>query len=135
MIASCNQFYIILLGFVKFNMVTAVPEGAVSIPASRRKRLSSCGNIFTSLLEIDPKCVIHLKTHKCLRKTQRRRDGFMKIEEIKEIAKQHNIKTGKAKKSDLVRTIQHAEGNEQCFDSGKVAQCGQERCAWREDCA
>jgi hypothetical protein len=59
----------------------------------------------------------------------------MKLDEIKGIAKQYNIKTGKAKKSDLVRTIQQAEGNEQCFDSGKVAQCGQDACAWREDCA
>jgi hypothetical protein len=59
----------------------------------------------------------------------------MKLEEIKEIAKQHNIKTAKAKKSDLVRTIQQAEGNVQCFDSGKVAQCGQDTCLWREDCA
>jgi hypothetical protein len=59
----------------------------------------------------------------------------MKLEEIKEIAKQYNIKTSKTKKSDLVRAIQQTEGNEQCFDSGKVAQCGQDTCAWREDCA
>jgi hypothetical protein len=58
----------------------------------------------------------------------------MKLEEIKEIAKKHNIRTGKVKKSDLVRTIQQAEGNEPCFDSGKAAQCGQDSCAWREDC-
>ncbi|MGD0842972.1 MAG: SAP domain-containing protein [Geobacteraceae bacterium] len=58
----------------------------------------------------------------------------MKLEEIKEIAKQYNIKTAKAKKSDLVRTIQQAEGNEQCFDSGKAAQCGQEKCLWRDEC-
>jgi hypothetical protein len=59
----------------------------------------------------------------------------MKLEEIKEIAKQHNIKAGKMKKSDLVKSIQQAEGNERCYDSGKAAQCGQDACAWREDCA
>ena len=59
----------------------------------------------------------------------------MKLEEIKEIAKQFNIKTGKAKKSDLVRTIQQVEGNEQCFDSGRAMLCGQDTCLWREDCA
>lgn len=59
----------------------------------------------------------------------------MKLEEIKEIAKRYNIKTGKAKKSDLVRTIQLAEGNEQCFDSGRATLCGQDTCLWREDCA
>ncbi len=58
----------------------------------------------------------------------------MKLEEIKEIAKQYNIKAAKMKKSDLVKTIQQAEGNEQCFDSGKAIQCGQNGCAWREDC-
>jgi hypothetical protein len=59
----------------------------------------------------------------------------MKLEVIKEIAKTHNIKAGKMKKSDLVKSIQQAEGYEQCFDSGKATQCGQDACAWREDCA
>lgn len=59
----------------------------------------------------------------------------MKLEEIKEIAKQYNIKTGKAKKSDLVRTIQFNEGNEQCFDGGRATLCGQDTCLWREDCS
>jgi len=58
----------------------------------------------------------------------------MKLDELKEIAKQHNIKTNKMKKADLVHAIQQAEGNDQCFDSGKVADCGQETCLWREDC-
>ena len=58
----------------------------------------------------------------------------MKLDEIKEIAKQHHIKTGKMKKAELIRAIQQAEGNEQCFDSGKAAACGQESCLWREDC-
>lgn len=59
----------------------------------------------------------------------------MKLDEIKEIARQLNIKTGKAKKSELVRAIQQAEGNEPCFDSGKSAVCGQRTCIWLEDCA
>ncbi|GAM10782.1 hypothetical protein OR1_03079 [Geobacter sp. OR-1] len=59
----------------------------------------------------------------------------MKLDEIKEIAKVHSIKTAKAKKSELVRAIQNAEGNEPCFDNGKAAQCGQESCLWRKDCA
>jgi hypothetical protein len=59
----------------------------------------------------------------------------MKLDEIKEIAKGHSIKIAKAKKSDLVRAIQHAEGNEPCFDNGKAEHCGQQNCLWREDCA
>ena len=58
----------------------------------------------------------------------------MKLDEIREIAKQHNIKTAKMKKAELVRAIQQFEGNEQCFESGKAAVCGQDRCLWREDC-
>jgi hypothetical protein len=59
----------------------------------------------------------------------------MKLDEVKEIAKQHNIKTTKAKKSDLVRAIQLAEGNVQCFESGIAAQCSEANCLWRQDCA
>lgn len=58
----------------------------------------------------------------------------MKISDIKEIAKQHHIKVGKAKKSDLVRAIQQIEGNLPCFDSNSSRQCGQQTCLWREDC-
>jgi hypothetical protein len=59
----------------------------------------------------------------------------MKVNEIKEIAKQHNLKIGKATKSELVRAIQQFEGNPQCFDSNFAAVCGQHACTWREDCA
>lgn len=58
----------------------------------------------------------------------------MKLEEIKEIAKQHDIKTGKLKKADLVRAIQLAEGNVICFETGKVSECNQTGCLWRSDC-
>jgi len=59
----------------------------------------------------------------------------MKLEEIKEIAKQHNIKAGKMKKADLVRAIQQAENNEVCFETGVADNCGQDACLWREVCA
>jgi len=59
----------------------------------------------------------------------------MKLDEIKEIAKRHNIKAGKMKKADLVRAIQLAEGNKVCFDTGQAETCGQQACLWREDCA
>jgi hypothetical protein len=58
----------------------------------------------------------------------------MKLDEIKEIAKLHNIKVGKMKKADLVRAIQQSENNEVCFESGQANSCGQEACLWREDC-
>jgi hypothetical protein len=58
----------------------------------------------------------------------------MKLEEIKEIAKQHNIKVAKLKKTDLVRAIQEAENNEVCFETGTADNCGQDACLWREAC-
>ena len=59
----------------------------------------------------------------------------MKLDDIKEIAKQHNIKAGRMKKAELVRTIQEAENNDACFETGMADNCGQESCLWREECA
>jgi hypothetical protein len=59
----------------------------------------------------------------------------MKLDEIKEIAKKHNIKIGKMKKAELVRAIQQAESNVECFETEKASVCGQDKCLWREDCA
>jgi hypothetical protein len=58
----------------------------------------------------------------------------MKLEEIKEIAKQHNIKVGKLKKTELVRAVQVAENNSVCFETGQASECGQTECLWRADC-
>ena len=58
----------------------------------------------------------------------------MKVEQIRAIAAAKGIKTGKMKKAELIRSIQKAEANEECFDTGKVQLCGQEECLWREDC-
>lgn len=58
----------------------------------------------------------------------------MKLDEIKEITRQHGIKAGKMKKAELIRTIQNAEQYEQCFEAGKADNCGQATCLWRGDC-
>jgi hypothetical protein len=58
----------------------------------------------------------------------------MKLEEIKEIAKQHNIKAGKLKKAELIRAIQLAEENIPCFETDQAAECVQDECLWRPDC-
>lgn len=58
----------------------------------------------------------------------------MKLDEIKEIARQHDIKTAKMKKADIIRAIQAAEGNNVCFDDGQASECGQSECLWRSDC-
>jgi hypothetical protein len=58
----------------------------------------------------------------------------MKLDDVKDVAKKHDIKVGKLKKAELVRAIQTAELNDSCFETGKAAECGQEECLWREDC-
>jgi hypothetical protein len=58
----------------------------------------------------------------------------MKLEEIKEIARQQSIKPGKLKKADLIKAIQKSEGNIDCFATGQASECGQASCLWREDC-
>ena len=59
----------------------------------------------------------------------------MKLEEVKLIAQLYSLKVNKMKKSELVRAIQKAEGNVQCFETGKSASCGQSGCSWREICS
>lgn len=59
----------------------------------------------------------------------------MKLDEIKEIARQHNLKIGKANKTELVRAIQQAEGNQPCFNNNSVTLCGQHDCIWRAVCS
>lgn len=58
----------------------------------------------------------------------------MKVEEIKEIARQRGVKAVKLKKGELVRAIQESEGNPTCFDTGAVNGCSQADCLWRQDC-
>ncbi len=58
----------------------------------------------------------------------------MKLEEIKSLAQLYSIKVSRMNKPELVRAIQKAEGNEQCYKSGASAICCQKDCAWRADC-
>ena len=39
-----------------------------------------------------------------------------------------------AKKGEIIRSIQAAEGNTQCFGTGVAKTCGQDKCCWRSDC-
>ena len=58
----------------------------------------------------------------------------MNMQEIKIIARECGVKSGSLKKAELVRAIQAAEGNEQCFEKGRAAECGQEKCLRKADC-
>lgn len=58
----------------------------------------------------------------------------MNMQEVKKIATDKGIKAGKMKKSDIIRTIQAAEGNSPCFQTPTVQSCDQTGCCWRTDC-
>ena len=58
----------------------------------------------------------------------------MNVKDIKKVAKKMGIQAGKMKKADLVRTIQSAEGNTPCFQTGILSACDQEIVCWRSDC-
>ena len=58
----------------------------------------------------------------------------MNMQEIRTIAKAHGVKAGKLTKVKLVRSIQAAEGNFDCFATAADGFCDQQGCLWREDC-
>lgn len=58
----------------------------------------------------------------------------MTVKQIKDIARQKNVRTGNMKKEPLVRAIQKAEGNFDCFGTATAGICDQIGCIWREDC-
>ncbi|KPL18107.1 MAG: hypothetical protein AMJ92_09475 [candidate division Zixibacteria bacterium SM23_81] len=58
----------------------------------------------------------------------------MKVAEARKIAKKIGLKvSSKTLKGDLIRQIQRAEGNFDCFGTA-TDYCDQLRCWWREDC-
>lgn len=57
----------------------------------------------------------------------------MKMPDIKKKAKTLGINSIKMKKTDLILSIQKAEGSTACFGTGTPA-CPYMDCCWREDC-
>lgn len=57
-----------------------------------------------------------------------------KIADIRKIARHKGINSWKLKKTDLIRTIQRAEGYSDCFATSHISTCDQITCLWREDC-
>jgi hypothetical protein len=58
----------------------------------------------------------------------------MTLKKIKEIAKEKGIKVGNMKKENIIRSIQRAEGNFDCFGTARSGVCDQMNCLWRKDC-
>ena len=58
----------------------------------------------------------------------------MKIQDIRSIAKKNGVVSGKMNKTELIRAVQKAEGNNDCYATAAVRDCNQLNCLWREDC-
>lgn len=58
----------------------------------------------------------------------------MNLQKIKEIAKEKGVRVGNMKKENIIRAIQRAEGNSDCFGTATAGVCDQLNCLWRDDC-
>ncbi len=58
----------------------------------------------------------------------------MKIDEIRSIARSQGIQSGGLSKTELIKSIQTAEGNFDCFATARNGDCDQLACNWRKEC-
>jgi hypothetical protein len=58
----------------------------------------------------------------------------MHFNEIKKMAKVMGINTRGMKKIEVIRSIQRAENNIDCYGTDRVKTCNEDVCLWRTDC-
>jgi hypothetical protein len=58
----------------------------------------------------------------------------MNFNEIKKMAKGMGINTYGMKKVEVIRSIQRAENNIDCYGTDRVETCDENECLWRDDC-
>lgn len=58
----------------------------------------------------------------------------MTFNEIQKMAKSMDINTYRMKKTDMIRSIQRAENNIDCYNTERVENCHEDACWWRGDC-
>lgn len=58
----------------------------------------------------------------------------MKLDQVRVVAKSLGVNPGKLAKAELIKSIQLAEGNFDCFASAMNGECNQMSCVWRDDC-
>lgn len=59
---------------------------------------------------------------------------MLKQQEVRNIAKKYHIKASGLSETELIRKIQRAEGNFDCFATASNGECDQFDCRWRNDC-
>jgi hypothetical protein len=58
----------------------------------------------------------------------------MNANEIKAMAKKKGVKTDKMQKAEIIRAIQRAENNLDCYGTDRVQNCNERNCLWLSDC-
>ena len=58
----------------------------------------------------------------------------MNMKSIRHLAKTLKVASGHLSKAELIRQIQIAEGNFDCYGSATSGACDQVDCVWRDDC-
>ena len=58
----------------------------------------------------------------------------MKYRDIQKMAKALGVNSFAMKKAELIRAIQRAEHNPECFGTDRVEYCRELSCLWREHC-
>jgi hypothetical protein len=58
----------------------------------------------------------------------------MRFQDIKKMAKAMDINTHRMKKTAIIRAIQRAENNIDCYGSDRLHSCQEQTCLWRSDC-
>jgi hypothetical protein len=58
----------------------------------------------------------------------------MTFNQVRKVAKEMGVNTNRLKKTDVIRAIQKAEHNIDCYGSERVDECMEESCLWRTDC-
>ena len=58
----------------------------------------------------------------------------MRFHDIQKMAKGMDINTYRMKKTDMIRSIQRAESNVECYGTERIGSCQEETCLWRSDC-
>lgn len=58
----------------------------------------------------------------------------MNVNEIRKIAKEKGVAPARLRKKELIRSIQRAEGNFDCYGTNYNGDCDQLGCSWRDSC-
>jgi len=58
----------------------------------------------------------------------------MRFQDIQKMAKDMDVSTYRMKKTDVIRAIQQAENNIDCYGTERVVTCQEHACLWKSDC-